>query len=87
MALTLLTPSFSQPLKGEFAVIADSKSMTAAGNEIREYAAVLQSEGLNAVIIEDRWKHADSIRQLLREMYVSGQGLEGAVFIEPVGRH
>jgi hypothetical protein len=81
LALTLLTPSFSQSLKGEFAIIADSKSLAEAGNEIRDYAAVLQAEGLDAVIIEDRWKHADSVRQLLREMYVSSTGFEGALFI------
>jgi hypothetical protein len=81
LALTLLTPSFSQPLNGGFAIIADSKSMTAAGNEIKEYASVLKAEGLDAVIIEDRWKHADSIRSVLRKMYDSGHGLEGAVFI------
>lgn len=81
LALTLLTPTFSQSLKGEFAIVADSKSLTVAGNEISEYAAVLQAEGLDAVIIEDRWKHADSIRHLLHEMYVSSRGLEGAVFI------
>ncbi|MGB4085824.1 MAG: hypothetical protein WBK14_11555, partial [Bacteroidales bacterium] len=81
LALILLTPSFSQPLKGEFAIIADSKSLAVAADQIRDYAAVLRAEGLDAVVIEDRWKHADSIRSLMREMYVSGHGLEGAVFI------
>ncbi|MDD3735830.1 MAG: hypothetical protein PHO11_01560, partial [Bacteroidales bacterium] len=81
LALTLLTPTFSQPLNVRFAIIADSKSMTAAGNEIKEYASVLKAEGLDAVIIEDRWKHADSIRSVLRKMYDSGHGLEGTVFI------
>ncbi|HPK85983.1 MAG TPA: hypothetical protein PLA17_11020, partial [Bacteroidales bacterium] len=81
LALILLTPSFSQPLKGEFAIIADSKSLAVAADQIRDYAAVLRTEGLDAVVIEDRWKHADSIRSLLRDMYVSGHGLEGAVFI------
>ena len=81
VALTLLTPSFSQPLKGGFAIIADSKSMSVAGNEIREYAAALQSEGLDAVIIEDRWQHSDSVRALLNNMYVANKGFEGAVFI------
>ena len=81
MALTMLTPSFSQPQRGEFAIIADSHSMKTAGDEIRQYAGVLQSEGLDAVVIEDRWRQPDSIRMLLHDMYVSNKGFEGAVFI------
>lgn len=81
MALTLLTPSLSQPLAGEYAIIADSHSLNTAGDEIKQYAAVLKAEGLDAVIIEDRWQHPDSIRLLLREMYTSNKGFEGAVFI------
>jgi hypothetical protein len=81
MALTMLTPSFSQPLRGEFAIISDSHSLNTAGAEIKQYAAVLQKEGLDAVIIEDRWKHPDSIRMVLREMYLNNRGFEGAVFI------
>ncbi len=81
MALTMLTPSFSQPLRGGFAIISDSHSLNTAGAEIKQYAAVLQKEGLDAVIIEDRWKHPDSIRMVLREMYLNNKGFEGAVFI------
>lgn len=81
MALTLLTPLLSQPRRGEFAVIADNHSLKVAGDEIRKYAAVLQSEGLDAVVIEDRWQHPDSIRLLLQKMYASNRGFEGAVFI------
>ncbi|HUW91803.1 MAG TPA: HEAT repeat domain-containing protein [Bacteroidales bacterium] len=80
-ALTLLTPSLSQPLRGKFAIIADSHSMNSAGDEIRQYAVVLQAEGLDAVIIEDRWKNPDSIRILLRVMHTYNRGFEGAVFI------
>ena len=80
-ALILLTPSFSQTPKGEFAIIADTHSMTSAGEEIKSYAAVLKAEGLDAVIIEDTWNHADSIRLLLRNMYAANIGFEGAVFI------
>ena len=81
MALTLLTPSLSQPLTGEFAIVADSQSLKTAGDEIKQYATVLQAEGLDAVIIEDRWHHPDSIRLLLRQMYASNREFEGAVFI------
>lgn len=80
-ALTLLTTSLSQPRNGEFAVIADNHSLKVAGDEIRQYAAILQAEGLDAVIIEDRWQHPDSIRLLLREIYASNREFEGAVFI------
>ena len=81
VALTLLTPSLSQPLTGEFAIIADSHSLKSAGDEIKQYAAVLQAEGLDAVIIEDRWHHPDSIRHLLQAMYSASKAFEGAVFI------
>jgi hypothetical protein len=81
VALTLLTPSLSQPLNGEFAIIADSHSLKSAGDDIKQYAAVLQAEGLDAVIIEDRWHHPDSIRHLLQAMYSSSRSFEGAVFI------
>lgn len=81
VALTLLTPSLSQSLNGEFAIIADHNSLKTAGDEIKQYAAVLQTEGLDAVVIEDRWHHPDSIRLLLRQMYSSNREFEGAVFI------
>ncbi|MFN2314120.1 MAG: HEAT repeat domain-containing protein, partial [Bacteroidales bacterium] len=81
MALVLLTPSFSQTPTGEFAIVADSHSLKTAGDEIKQYAAVLKSEGLDAVIIEDRWQHPDSIRMLLRNMNEANKGFEGAVFI------
>lgn len=81
MALTLLSPLFSQAPAGKFAIIADSQSMNIAGDEINQYAAVLQAEGLKAVVIEDRWRQPDSIRMLLHEMYKVNKGFEGAVFI------
>lgn len=80
-ALTLLAPSLSQTPAGEFAIIADSVSLKAAGDEINQYAAVLRAEGLDAVIIPDRWQNPDSIRLLLKAMYQTNRGFEGAVFI------
>ncbi len=81
MALTMLTPSLSQTPQGEFAIIADSHSMNNAGREIKQYADMLKAEGLEAVIIEDRWQNPDSIRMLLRAMHETNKGFEGAVFI------
>ena len=81
VAFTLLTPSFSQTPKGEFAILVDRHSMNSAGEEIRLYASVLRAEGLDAVIIEDRWQNPDSIRLLLHEMYASNSKFEGTVFI------
>jgi len=80
-ALTMLTPSLSQTPAGEFAIVADSHSLKTAGEEINKYAAVLKAEGLDAVVIEDRWKNPDSIRMLLNDMYNKNKGFEGAVFI------
>ncbi len=79
--LTGLTPSLSQTSEGEFAIIADNHSINVAGQEINQYADALRAEGLNAVVIEDRWQHPDSIRLLLKRMYQSGKGFEGTVFI------
>lgn len=79
--LTGLTPSLSQAPEGEFAIIADSHSINVAGQEINQYADALRAEGLNAVVIEDRWQHPDSIRLFLKRMYQSGKGFEGTVFI------
>lgn len=78
-ALTGLTPSLSQA--PEFAIIADRRSIDLAGEELKQYADALRAEGLDAVVIEDRWQHPDSIRLLLRSMYNSGRGFEGTIFI------
>ena len=81
MALTLLMPSFSQSLKGEFAIISDTRSLNMAGDEIEKYASVLRSEGLDAIVVEDRWQNPDSIRRLLSTLSGNNKDFEGAVFI------
>jgi len=80
-ALTGLTPLLSQDPEGEFAIIADSRSLQVAGEEIKQYADALRAEGLDAIVIEDRWQHPDSIRLLLKRMHDSDRGFEGTVFI------
>ncbi len=81
LVVFLFPETYSQSDKTEFAIITDSHSLRVAGDEINLYAAALQAEGLEAVIIEDTWKHADSIRLLLHNIYATNTGFEGAVFI------
>lgn len=83
-ALAGFSPLLSQPQKAEFAIIADTHLVAVAGPEMEQYAEALRAEGLDAVIIEDRWHHPDSIRLLLKEMYNAGESFEGAVFIGDV---
>ena len=42
--------------KTSFAVITDTPTWQACGNEIKEYSAVLTSEGLPTFIVYDNWK-------------------------------
>lgn len=77
----LVFPLSAQGRQGSYAIVADSRSLAVAGDEIREYAAALRYDGLETVIIEDRWKHPDSIRQQLRSLYKADRKFEGAVFI------
>lgn len=65
----------------EFAIIADSKSLSNAGDEIKLYASALKAEGLESIIIEDKWHNPDSIRAKLQQLYKAGKPFEGAVFI------
>lgn len=71
----------SQDVKTEFAIIADSRSLSLAKEEIVSYADILRSEGLNATVVEDKWHSADSIRALLSELDRKNKDFEGAVFI------
>jgi len=72
---------WSQLPDAGFAIIADKRSMTFAPEEIKQYAGVLNEEGLKTVIIEDRWHNPDSIRNLLKAFYRKNKAFEGAVFI------
>ncbi|MCU0377563.1 MAG: HEAT repeat domain-containing protein [Bacteroidales bacterium] len=81
LALSAFPVVFSQTGRTEFIILADSHSMAAASDEINLYATTLRSEGLEAVIVEDKWHHPDSIRTLLESMKRKNSAFEGAVFI------
>lgn len=75
----LTVVSYSQ--KTGFAIITDSHSLQIAGNEIKNYAEVLDQEGLSSIIIEDIYHNADSVRAILERLHRSSDRFEGAVFI------
>jgi hypothetical protein len=81
IAFIISISAFSQDGVIGFAIICDSSSLAKDGNEINKYALTLKEEGLNTIIIEDKWHSADSIRKVLRSLYTHNKSFEGAVFI------
>ena len=65
----------------KFAIISDQDSYEGAKTEIQLYAQTLTNEGLNTIIIIDKWGHPDSIREQLHNLYLKNKDFEGAVFI------
>ena len=69
--------------KTSFAVITDSPTWQACGNEIKEYAATLSAEGLPTFIVYDRWKSPEQVKKAIQKLYKKNN-LEGVVFIGDV---
>lgn len=66
-----------------FAVITDTPTWDACGNEIKEYAAALTEEGLPAFIVYDRWKSPEQVKKVIQGLYKK-HNLEGVVFVGDV---
>jgi len=64
-----------------FAIVVDPDHYDKARYEIEEYRTVLEEEGLQSLVVVDRWHHPDSIREVLRNLYLENKAFEGAVFI------
>lgn len=69
--------------KTSFAVITDTPTWQACGNEIKEYAAALTDEGLPAFIVYDRWKSPEQVKKTIQKLYKK-HNLEGVVFVGDV---
>jgi len=65
-----------------FAIVIDEQSYLNARQEVDNYATAIQKDGLNTVLVIDRWHHPDSIKeQLVRLYHNQDSPIEGAVFI------
>jgi hypothetical protein len=65
-----------------FAIVVDEKSYAEARNELEAYADALRKDGLEPLVLVDRWKRPDGIRAELKRLYDDKKHpLEGAVFV------
>jgi len=73
------------PAKGKFGsrflIVIDKASFTAAKQEVLDYKAVLESEGLGAMILAGEWNNPEKLRAEISDIYNQKPVLEGAVFI------
>jgi hypothetical protein len=65
-----------------FAIVVDEKSYAEARNELDAYADALRKDGLEPILLVDRWKRPEGIRDELKRLYnEKNHPLEGAVFV------
>lgn len=62
------------------AIVGDTETLKLAGSGIESYANSIRQDGKRCVVIEDRWSCPDSIKAVLKNLYLT-DGLEGAIFI------
>ena len=79
----LLLSAFSAGAKEGFAIVIDPASYSAAKAEVDAYAAAIsKADGYDVKIIEDVWGVPDSLRAVLKEMYLDRRNpIIGAVFV------
>jgi hypothetical protein len=70
----------SQNHKRLFAIVVDPAVLENCAPSIDAYAKSVQADGLETLIIVDKWQVPDSIRTQLNKLYLKSN-LEGAVFI------
>ena len=77
----------SRPVSS-FAIIIDQASYNACKTEVDAYKAILDSEGLPAVIVAGNWKTPDQVKDRILKLYKSKPRLEGIVLVGeiPVAR-
>lgn len=65
-----------------FAVVVDMQSYREAKEELDAYMQSIKQDGLNPLLLKGTWRNPDSLRQILKKLYLDKrQALEGAVFI------
>lgn len=71
-----------------FLIVIDKGSFEAVQEEVLEYKAQLESEGLGAVVLVGDWKTPDELKAEIVKLYNKKPVLEGAVFVGniPVAR-
>ncbi|HHT29049.1 hypothetical protein [Petrimonas mucosa] len=77
MASSHVSPQSHQRL---FAIVVDPAVSENCGASIDAYARSIRADGLETLIIVDKWHVPDSIRVQLQQLYLNNH-LEGAVFI------
>ncbi len=73
------------PFKGKFdtrfLIVVDKGSFASAREEILDYKAILEKEGLGTLILSGEWITPDALKQEIRNIYNQKPVLEGVVFI------
>lgn len=65
-----------------FAIVIDKESYSQAQQELEAYMSSIQKDGLNPILVIDKWQQPDSIRKELIKLYnTKNRPIEGAVFI------
>jgi hypothetical protein len=82
LLLLLLQVTFiyaNSPKRG-VAIVVDKETYGHCSQSIDSYAKSITADGLNSIIVIDKWGMPDSIRSVLLNLY-KNQNLEGAVFV------
>ena len=79
-SLIFSTSVFATAKQRSFAIVVDKVTLEKCKSSIESYAQSVKNEGINPVIVVDKWSTPDSIKSVLIKMYKSSS-LEGAVFI------
>ena len=74
-----------EPAKGKyatsFAIIIDQASFEAAQNEVLQYKATLENEGLATYVVSAAWSSPEAVKAEIAKIAASKPPLEGVVFI------
>ncbi|NCD09692.1 MAG: hypothetical protein EOL98_09745 [Negativicutes bacterium] len=64
-----------------FLIVIDSKSFEEATEEVLAYKAILEEQGLGAVVLIGDWDNPEALREEIRKIHRRKPVMEGAVFI------
>lgn len=87
MAMLINVCSFAQsapdnlPAKRAFAIVVDQATYDFAKEQIKSYKQLVESRGLDAYVLAERWENPDVVRAALLALYEQNVGLEGTVLI------
>lgn len=81
-AQTIVKPD-AKISKTSFAIITDTPLWDECSEEMSRFAAQLQSEGLPAFIVYDRWKSPEQVKKVIKNLYKK-HSLEGVMLVGDV---